>query len=448
MGDFVNKKICLNICLSIILGSLLVISLVVIDLPTMGGAPKISNTLNSDVINLNSSKKSEENIDNQLNISQSLETSENESSTLTSKSTSFPVPTFTTNIDASKVLPSVVTKTNYAKYFVVGNPAQIVNGTMSFEANNVEGNLVIKMMIYKTYDETKTAPATYTFNNQFARTGVSKPMFNVGDKTLLERTLPSTINNNNYKDYLIVDDNDGSLITNDITFDGNDATGELTITGSYYTTSFQGNTAPRHTIKYRFQGFAFYSQKPLFKINDIQTEILPSAIDDSNYQQYLEVKDDNASLVPNSVKFNSNDGTGVLTVTGSYYTTNFHGPGALMSTYSYNIKGFDVGKSKTASINEDIIIIATVSSILGILLIGLIIWYFLNKSREQEIEIISERDPYERDPYENGSRVASQRMRLDYKKTSDFNEDLNDYESEENEDTLSVRKPKDTRRRY
>ena len=401
MGDFVNKKICLNISLSVILGLLFVTPLVIQNLSVTDNIPKTVNALNS-----NCSKVSENDINNQKDASSLITTSKNQIALSNVKVSPAPAPTFKITASATEVLPSTVNSSNYTNYFYIDYPYQIKNFT-GFTSNNVTGELDMDINIYTTTDLGHNAPyknVPYNITG-FAKTGISEPKFEITDKVLSERTLPSTINNNNYKDYLNVVDPDISLITNDITFDSDNSTGKLTIDGYYYTTNYHATNAPKHTLEYQFEGFAFYSKKPSFKINNIPNEVSPSTINITNYRQYLEVKDDNTSLVPDSIRFNSDDSTGLLTVSGSYYSTNFHGSGAFTSNYSYDIKGFSVNKNKTSTINEDIIIIATVSSVFIILIVGLIAWYFSNKSKDDEMEITLERDTYPRRPH---------RMQLDY----------------------------------
>ncbi len=77
--------------------------------------------------------------------------------------------------------------------------------------------------------------------------------------------------------------------------------------------------------------------KPLFKSKSNVNQIYPSDIKISNYLTYINVDDPDNALVKSNIHFSSDDTTGVLTITGSYYSNDDY---IITINYIYTLKGF------------------------------------------------------------------------------------------------------------
>ncbi len=150
---------------------------------------------------------------------------------------------------------------------------------------------------------------------------------------------PSLVTPSNFLNYVNEIDT-GKSFRNATKFTANNNQGTLKVEGSYYLTTFHGDGSPKGTFTTSISGFAMTGYKPTLRFKSNDNQILPSLINDANYNTYIEVDDSTGSLIASSVDFKADDITGKLTVSGVYYTTNNKTSSAPTDNFSYDSSDF------------------------------------------------------------------------------------------------------------
>ncbi len=257
--------------------------------------------------------------------------------------TSMPAPTISVNNAGKKVLPSILNVNNYTQYLSVGTNGTI-SSIVSFSPNDATGHLDFRIKFYTTSFHGSGAPTDfYTYLLDGFITSTNAP--SVSFKTVDQQVLPSIVNDHNYQTYFNISDPKSSIVTGSIKYEADNAVGKLTVTGSYYATSIHTSGSTTGNFSYSSSDFAHSSVVPILTINSEAKKVVPSTIDISNYSNYLDIKDPDKSLITSSLRFNSDDANGKLTIRGSYYVSSYHGGGAPTTKYEPNaISGFSFNK--------------------------------------------------------------------------------------------------------
>ncbi len=247
-------------------------------------------------------------------------------------------PTITISPAGTKVLPSVVSKSNYKTYLNISDQSDIVD-VESITPHNSAGELDFRIKFYTTTSHTAGTPFDFYsyFIKGFIYSNTTKPTITINNNS--PQILPSAINSLNYTPYLTINDPSNVLIPKDIKFTNqNDKKGTLTVSGKYHTTNDKTSTTNIGSFSYPLSGFANTTNAPVFTDKTIVGEVLPSSINNSNYTTYIKVTDSNNALITNDIKFtNENDKKGTLTVSGDYWSTTTQ---TSKLKYSYNLTGF------------------------------------------------------------------------------------------------------------
>ncbi len=191
----------------------------------------------------------------------------------------------------------------------------------------------------------------------------------------INQTLPSDVHSYDYTDYFSL--NDPTVIESISNLNPNDAKGTLQINAEYYTTSQHTQGSPTDNREYNFGGFAS-SVEPTINVNkDAIAKITENDFEKIiNNNGIAKIMGDLDSYVimngitPEdvvSIEYNN----GLLTIV--YYSTSWNGS----PTYviKQKISGF------MAPSNNDAAIIASVVTVLVLILLGLAGWYYHVKVR-------------------------------------------------------------------
>ncbi len=285
---------------------------------------------------------------------------------------------------------SEITENTFESKIVENDPVLTLNQLShyvyinDFDVNKIAkitySNEHLKVYYYKTSYAHSPTPLLYSEKliSGFSTAG-GVPSFQV--KPGAKDILPTSIDSSNFETYLKIFDNDERLIESDMHFSGNNFTGVLMVTGTYYSTSVKTATAPKLEYSYSFPGFRIGDIRPAITTNDNVNEVLASYISPTNYSKYLNVIDDDLSLIPGSMKFTSDDLSGSLLLEGSYYSTSSHNEGSPTSEYSFSFTGFDlVGGPKS---NENLyLFIGAIASVVALLiLISVVSWLHIKKKK-------------------------------------------------------------------
>ena len=289
-------------------------------------------------------------------------------------------PVFTTKKNVSTILPSIVDSTNWTNYLNVTDSSALITNDINFNPGDSSGQLTVSGRYYSTSNKSPgypTAPYSYTLSG-FAEVYVAPTFSIIASQS--QKVLPSTVNVSNCNNYLNIIDPSKDLIMSDMHFNSDDIKGQLTITGTYYTTSSKATGAPIDSFKYSLNGFASNSVKPMFVIIESNAKkVLPSAVNSSNYTSYLNVIDPSESLVQKDMKFIYDNSTGSLTIRGSYYLTSGD---TSKSVYTYNFTNFAFPVKSGMDPKDLALIIGLISSALFIISCAGA-FYYLNKTREE-----------------------------------------------------------------
>ncbi len=303
----------------------------------------------------------------------------------------FATATITPTLKINTMAISQITEAFFKSLIIVNYPTQTmdqlegyVSVTNDFDTNRLADVAYAKHSLtisyYKTsYTQSPTKTETITLKiPDFAKDAPWPPKFSLTSEA--SKALPVTIDGTNYRTYLNVVDPNNTLINNDIHFNGDNYTGKLSISGTYYNTTDRSPSGPTFTYSYIFDGFRIGDIKPVISVKDNVNEILPSYITSANYATYLDVVDEDRSLIPSNMQFTSDDVNGNLTLKGAYYITAVHNNGAPTASYSYDLKGFDFTTPTNNDNNLYIIIGAVCAAIVLLIIIAIVSWIYMTRT--------------------------------------------------------------------
>ncbi len=142
------------------------------------------------------------------------------------------------------------------------------------------------------------------------------------DKGEIYKILPSKISAKDFSTYInLIDPH--HYISGNTSWKSNDTDGTLELSGHYRASDY--NYADKLIMPFTqtLTGFAKPEGKPTFSANGNAPNILPSSVGPSNYTQYLTIG--NKGNIKNVTKFSGDNSTGTLKFTVNYYTTTYHG---------------------------------------------------------------------------------------------------------------------------
>ncbi len=277
-----------------------------------------------------------------------------------------------TSILIAFVLPlpivNIVNGNNNAKNLVTQNTSQ----------NSLSNNQEIDVL--NTQAKTMDANFDDSVVTESTASSVRKPV--VTAKKNINQILPSKVTTTNYDSFLTITPE--TDLETDPHFKASDDTGELVVTGYYYTTSVH-STGQTASYSYSLTGFAIKSVKPSFFLKKSATNVFPSAISVSNIEKYMDIKDPSGALIHNDIRFVPKDTDGILTINGNYYETTYRSDNPRTISFSYSLKGFSIDDGNK---NYKYIFIGIIAGICGIILLTLFILllkYLLDKSKGIEV---------------------------------------------------------------
>ncbi len=265
-------------------------------------------------------------------------------------------PTYASNGNIYKVLPSAINSNNFSTYINVIDWSKVTEGNLSWKPDDTNGALTIKgnyRITSYTYADKIINPFTFVLSG-FAKLNPAPVITTNGSS---KNILPSKIDASNYLQYVTV--NDPSEISSIGSFKSEDSTGTLRFTVKYYNSTYHSG-ASISSQDYTITEFAKDNGTPNVATKSIAADVLPSTITASNYATYLSVS--NPSAIKTAKSIAHDDTKGTLRMSMDYYTTTSHKSGAPSDTHVFDFtSGFanlilpsiTINQNKINGVSED-----------------------------------------------------------------------------------------------